>query len=324
MPLRQSLVGPLLLPLVLAAEPVTPVVRSTVITGEVDLTVNGVADPAIHALLKLAVGNGIGSKDTSSSSVINGAAGSSGLSDKEKADTATHGQEPDEDGFIDDDSDGELELDLEKESTIRLRTTIILLLPMKIAGEIASVIDAVTMLIKRGWSADLSVEARTTTKFQGQLPAYVAKVRYGRVMVSFTLEEDAEKVKRKEVVYQSLSLKGELVPLYWQDTENSACKKEKALHPHAIEETIRGVSAEVELKMIMDRLMVYPMSNRKRAAYQKCSSLHRILHPVTGADTDIVKMLVYVFPGDKRRWLHAIPDPADRAKSLLLHYPALP
>ncbi|CAI5487562.1 unnamed protein product [Closterium sp. Naga37s-1] len=230
-------------------------------------------DPPVDPLVKPAGDKAMGASDSISSTVNNLAAGSSGLSVEEKA--------VDDDGFIDDDSDVEMEIDLEKESALKLRSALILLFPVNLvaAKEVASIIDVVSMLIKCGWNAELSAEAQTTTKFQELLPAYVVKVRFGRLLVSFTLHEDAETVKRKEVLYQRINV-GQLVKLHWQHTENPAYLREKALNPHALEIIFRGVSALVELDRLADRLVVYKLSNRKRPAFQSCSNLHRVLHPI--------------------------------------------
>ncbi|CAI5501187.1 unnamed protein product [Closterium sp. Naga37s-1] len=262
-------------------------------------------DPSVDPLVKPAGEKALGASDSISSTVNNTTAGSSGLSVEEKA--------VDADGFIEDDSDVEMEIDLDKESAHKLRSTLIMLFPVNlvVAKEVASIIDAVSMLIKRGWNGELSAEAQTTTKFQELLPAYVAKVRFGRLLVSFTLQEDAETVKRKEVLYQRIN-DGELVKLHWQHTENPAYMREKALNPHALEVIFRGVSALEELDRLADRLSVNKLSNRKRPAFQSCSCLHGVLHPVTGADTETVKGLVYLFMGDVHRWLHVVSDPADR------------
>ncbi|CAI5536586.1 unnamed protein product [Closterium sp. Naga37s-1] len=146
-----------------------------------------------------------GSGTAESVSNIN-AAGSSGLTVNDKANDT---QSPiiDNDGFIEDDSDEEMEVDLDLEATIQLRTTLILLFPINlvVAKETASIIDAVKMLIKRGWNAELSAEAQTSTKFQVLSPDYVAKTRFGRLLVSFTLQSDAETVKTKEVLYQRIN-----------------------------------------------------------------------------------------------------------------------
>ncbi|CAI5990387.1 unnamed protein product [Closterium sp. NIES-65] len=105
-------------------------------------------------------------------------------------------------------------------------------------------------------------------------------------------------VKRKDVMYQRLI--GDLVTLHWQHTEDVAYAREKAFHPEAIEVIIKGVSTTVELDMITRRMSTYLITSRKRTAFVRNSNFHHVLHPVTGADTDTVKGLVYAHPGPSR------------------------
>ncbi|CAI7812957.1 unnamed protein product [Closterium sp. NIES-53] len=241
--------------------------------------------------------------------------GGSGLSVADKA-------AMDEDGYLDKDSDDEMLIDLDKEAASLLRSVVILLIPMMLEKEVSCVIETVKALIKRGWYTDLSDEPAPTTKFQELLPAYVAKTRYCRLQVSFLNESDALWVQKKEAVYQPLANMGQLVTLHWLHAEDLSYAREKAMNPLAIEVMISGASAAIELDLLHDRLATYKLKSSQKPAFLWCTCLHRVLHPVTGADTDVVKALVYAHPGS-RRWIHAVADPADRAKKLLLHYPAL-
>ncbi|CAI5534636.1 unnamed protein product [Closterium sp. Naga37s-1] len=141
-------------------------------------------------------------------------AGGSGLSVAENAKLPVHGG-ADEILLDDEDSDDEMLVDLEKETESRLRTTVILLIPFSLNTEIVL------------------------------QPAYIAKTRYCRLQLSFTLPDDAAKVTRKEVVYQRLN--GHLVKLYWQHTEHAGFAREKACNPQAVEVVLKGVSASVDL-----------------------------------------------------------------------------
>ncbi|CAI6006065.1 unnamed protein product [Closterium sp. NIES-64] len=248
--------------------------------------------------------------------------GGSGLSVAEKAAMA-------EDGCMDEDSDDEMLIDLDKEAASRLHSVIILLIPMMLEKEVSSVIETVKALIKRGWYTDLFDGAAATTKFQELLPAYVAKTRFCRLQVSFVKESDALWVQKKEVVYQPLANMGQLVTLHWLHAEDLSYAREKAMNPLAIEVMIRSVSAAVELDMLHDRLATYKLKSTQKSAFQQCTCLHRVLHPVTGAETDVVKALVYAHLGSSC-WIHAVADPADpaslKASSLMLpilHDPAI-
>ncbi|CAI5496988.1 unnamed protein product [Closterium sp. Naga37s-1] len=137
--------------------------------------------------------------------------------------------------------------------------------------------------------------------------------RRATVACKFLLQADASWVRRKEAIYQPLKNNVQLVTLHWQHTEDTAYAREKALNPHAIEIFIKGVSVAVEMDMIHDHLVTYPLKSSKRSTILRGSCLHRALHPVTGADTDVVKALVYAHPENRnRRWIHALADPANR------------
>ncbi|CAI5515287.1 unnamed protein product [Closterium sp. Naga37s-1] len=104
-------------------------------------------------------------------------------------------------GFIEDDSDKELEVEVKTESFHSIRYTAILLLPVALALEVASVITTVRTLLKRVWSSMLSDGAYKMAKFQELLPAYVAKTRYSRLQVSLLREDDIMSIRSKEVDY---------------------------------------------------------------------------------------------------------------------------
>ncbi|CAI5985893.1 unnamed protein product [Closterium sp. NIES-65] len=186
----------------------------------------------------------------------------------------------DEDGFIDEGSDDELELDMSSEATATLRSTAVLLIPFLLHQEIACVLDALTMLMKRGWCTELSEEVLTDVKFQELPTGYIAKQRYYRLQASFLHASDAEVVRRKEVVHQALN--GKLFKLHWLHTVDPTFAREKALNPQAIAVVVKGVSAEVELVAIHNRLAVYPIESRGKSAFLRCTCLHRVQHPVTG------------------------------------------
>ncbi|CAI5493877.1 unnamed protein product [Closterium sp. Naga37s-1] len=247
--------------------------------------VNTASDP----LLKPANGKKSGGEEISSpfnklAGNIDSTASGSGLSAQEKASTkaiASGSVLTDEDGFLDDDFDDDMVVDLDKEASTMLRSTAILLIPFVLAQEISCIIDAVKMLMKRGWYSELSQNVLQTVKFQVLQPAYIAKVRYCRLQASFILESDAVWVAKKEVVYQALN--GKLHKLHWQRLEDAVFNREKSLNPHAIEVILKGVSASVELSMIHDWLALYKIASWDRSAFLRCTCLHRVLHPVTAA-----------------------------------------
>ncbi|CAI5974965.1 unnamed protein product [Closterium sp. NIES-65] len=160
--------------------------------------------------------------------------------------------------------------------------------------------------MKRGWNAELSAHVLLTAKFQVLNPIYIAKVLYCRLQISFSLDDDAECVRSKEVVYQRLN--GSLVKLHWLFTDNKEFLREKALYPQAIEVVLKDVSATIEIDLLIERFVTYNLANRKRPAFLRASCFHRVLHPVTGADTDVVKGLVQEVLGNPS---------CDRRKALL-------
>ncbi|CAI7856836.1 unnamed protein product [Closterium sp. NIES-54] len=246
-------------------------------------------------------------------------AGGSGQTMAERQSVRTHGSV--EEVLLEDDSDDEMEVDHEKEAAMHFRTTVILLLPFVLAQEVVCVMDSVKMLMKRGWNVELSAQAWSTTKFHELQALYIVKIRYCRLQLSFLLERDAEICTSKEVVYQRLN--GKLVKLHWQHSDNVAFVRERSLNPTALEVITHSVSATMEIGMLTDRLSTYKLQKSQRPAFLRCSSFHRVLHPVTSVDTDMVKGLVYPHAGDNDRWIHAVLHPADRSKKLLIHYPSL-
>ncbi|CAI5492660.1 unnamed protein product [Closterium sp. Naga37s-1] len=140
-------------------------------------------------------------------------------------------------GFIEDDSDEELEVEVKTEAFNRVRYTAILLIPVALALEVASVITTVRTLMRRVWSSTLSVGAVDSAKFQELLPAYVAKTRYSRLQVSLLREEDIMSIRSKEVDYTRPN--GTVFRLYWQHTDDPAFVRERATNKLAIEVVIR-------------------------------------------------------------------------------------
>ncbi|CAI5514422.1 unnamed protein product [Closterium sp. Naga37s-1] len=161
----------------------------------------------------------------------------SGLSLEEKLRslrTSTH-----DSGFIEDESDEELEVEVRTEAFNRIRYTTILLLPVALALEVASVITTVWTLMRRVWSSTLSDGAIDLAKFQELLPAYVAKTRYRRLQVSLLREEDIMSIRSKEVDYARPN--GTVFRLYWQHTDDPAFVRERARNAQAIEVVIRDL-----------------------------------------------------------------------------------
>ncbi|CAI5520664.1 unnamed protein product [Closterium sp. Naga37s-1] len=187
----------------------------------------------------------------------------------------------------------------------RVRRTAILLLPVALALEVASVITTVRTLMKRVWASALSDGAFESAKFQELLPAYVAKTRYCRLQVSLLRKDDIMSVRTKEVDYTRPN--GMVFRLYWQHTDDPSFVRERATNPQAIEVVIRDVPATKTPEMLRELMVVYQLRNRKLSAFKDGICFHRVLHPVTGADTDVIKGLVIPHPGDRHRWPASLP-----------------
>ncbi|CAI5501153.1 unnamed protein product [Closterium sp. Naga37s-1] len=180
-------------------------------------------------------------------------AGSSGLSAESKAEVPAFGDE------LQDDSDDELDIDFKTDELCNLRHTAILLIPFMLAQELASVVSTVKVLMKRVWCNVLSADAADSAKFQILQPAYIAKIRFCRLQVSFLLEGDAHGVRQFEVDYQRVN--GKLVRLCWQHTDNLAFVRERSTNPLAVEVVLRNVSASVTPEALQRMLVHYKLKS---------------------------------------------------------------
>ncbi|CAI5495171.1 unnamed protein product [Closterium sp. Naga37s-1] len=251
--------------------------------------------------------------------VVDNAAGSSGLSVEEKSDSTEHLVDAVEE--LVDDYDDELDVDFKADELCGLRYIAILLVPFILHQELASVVSTVRLLMRRVWSSVLSADVANTSKFQILHPAYVAKTRYCRLHISFLLEGDALNVRQQDVDYQRVN--GKLVRLNWLHADDPSFVRERASNPLATEVVFRNVSASVAPEALQRLLAHYKLKISQKPIYKEGLCFHRVLHPITGADTDVIKGLVVPHPNGKLRWRHAINDPSDPEKLILIHYPSL-
>ncbi|CAI5532629.1 unnamed protein product [Closterium sp. Naga37s-1] len=56
-----------------------------------------------------------------------------------------------------------------------------------------------------------------------------------------------------------------------------------------LEVYFKGVPADIPPELVKDVMVVYPLRVRKQSAFSEGHCFHRVLHPVTGADTDKIK-----------------------------------
>ncbi|CAI5486617.1 unnamed protein product [Closterium sp. Naga37s-1] len=214
-------------------------------------------------------------------------AGSSGLSVEEKLKAlATVAAD---DSFIEDDSDEELEIDASKGISPHLRSTVILLFLVIPSHEVASVILTVRTLMKRVWANLLSDDVLATVKFQELLPAFVAKTRYSRLQVSFLRESDAVNIKQISVDHKRPN--GITIHCFWLHQEDPAYLRMKATNPQMLEVYFKGVPADIPPELVLEVMVKHPLKIRKQSTFSGGHCFHRVLHPVTGADTDKIKGL---------------------------------
>ncbi|CAI5955222.1 unnamed protein product [Closterium sp. NIES-64] len=225
-------------------------------------------------------------------------AGSSGLTIEEKLQVLA--SVASDDTFIEDDSDEELDIDTTNNAHPHLRFTTILLFRVIPSREVASVILAVRMLMKRVWTNLLTVDVLASVKFQELPPAWIAKSRYSRLQVSFLHESDAVKIKQTTVEYKRQN--GSTLHCFWLHQEDAAYLRKKASGPQLLEVYFKDVPADIPPELVKEVMVDHPLRMRKQSAFAEGHCFHRVLHPVTGADTDRIKGLVIQHAGDKHRW----------------------
>ncbi|CAI5945295.1 unnamed protein product [Closterium sp. NIES-64] len=215
-------------------------------------------------------------------------AGCSGLSIEEKLQALA--TVVSEDTFIEDDSDEELEVGTTKSAHPHLRFTAILLFPVIPSREVASVILTVRMLMKCVWSNLLTDDVLASVKFHELTPAWVAKTRYSRLQVSFLHESDAVKIKQTAVEHKRQN--GTTMHCFWLHQEDAAYLRKKASSPQLLEVYFKDVPADIPPELVKEVMVTHPLRMRKQSAFAEGHCFHRVLHPVTGADTDRIKGLV--------------------------------
>ncbi|CAI6011425.1 unnamed protein product [Closterium sp. NIES-65] len=221
-------------------------------------------------------------------------AGSSGLTIEEKLQVLA--SVASDDTFIEDDSDEELDIDTTNNAHPHLRFTAILLFPVIPSREVASVILAVRMLMKRVWTNLLTDDVLASVKFQELSPTWVAKSRYSRLQVSFLHESDAVKIKQTAVEHKRQN--GLTLHCFWLHQEDAAYLCKKASGPQLLEVNFKDVPADIPPELVKEVMVDHPLRMRKQSAFAEGHCFHRVLHPVTGADTDRIKGLSFMAAAD--------------------------
>ncbi|CAI6011614.1 unnamed protein product [Closterium sp. NIES-65] len=125
-------------------------------------------------------------------------------------------------------------------------------------------------------------------------PGFVAKTRFCRLQISFLDECDAHHIKFHVFEYQKTNSPS--IKCIWQHTEDTSYLKEKAAHPLAIEVLFKRVPSNVVPNVLKDLLVHFKLKMRKQSAFKEGFAFHHVVHPLTGADTDVIKGMVVQHP----------------------------
>ncbi|CAI5529641.1 unnamed protein product [Closterium sp. Naga37s-1] len=204
------------------------------------------------------------------------------------ADPVEEEDEDDEedDGYLSDDPEERLDPVRAGEVAALAGFTLTLLIPHDWVKEVPRTIDTVKELIVY-WKKALTPQAQTTTNFQILQPAYLSKKRFGRMQVTFRMAADANYVWRRRV--EHFCVNNEKLILDWQHPENSLYLKERAQNPDAIEVLLKSVPEEISSDMVYKFLVKTPLEKHGHPPFQHGAAFHRMVDPVTGADTDKIK-----------------------------------
>ncbi|CAI5488932.1 unnamed protein product [Closterium sp. Naga37s-1] len=192
-----------------------------------------------------------------------------------------------DDGYLSDDPEERLDPVRAGEIAALAGYTLTLLIPVEFDKEVPRTMDTMAELLIV-WKKALSPHAQKTTKMQTVLPAYLSKKRFGRMQVTFREAADANYVWCRRVEHICADGKTKLV-LSWQHPENPLYIKERAQNPEAVEVLLKEVPAEISPDMIYKLLVTTPLEKRGRPPYQSGAAFHRVVDPVTGADTHKIK-----------------------------------
>ncbi|CAI5486294.1 unnamed protein product [Closterium sp. Naga37s-1] len=192
-------------------------------------------------------------------------------------------EEEEDDGYLSDDPEERLDPVKAGEIAARAGFSLTLLIPIKYEEEVERTIDTVKGLLAL-WKKHMSAHILTTTKCQVLLPAWLSKKRFGRLQVTFQQASDANYAWCRRVEHKMLN--GVCITLDWQHPENPLYIAERAAHPDAIEVLLKSVPAAITPEMIYEYLVKTVLEKRGRTPFLSGSAFHRVVDPVTGADTD--------------------------------------
>ncbi|CAI5499484.1 unnamed protein product [Closterium sp. Naga37s-1] len=167
--------------------------------------------------------------------------------------------------------------------TTQVSFPITLLIPIKWESEVPK-LKATVVAHLDFWNASLTADARTTTKYQELMPAWLSKKRFGRLQVTFQHASDAAFVWMRSIEHELG--KGVSLTLDWQHPENATYRCERQLNPDAVEVLLKSVPAGVSPDLIRKMLTEVTLLKKGKAAFAKGVGFHRVHDPVTGMDTD--------------------------------------
>ncbi|CAI5951508.1 unnamed protein product [Closterium sp. NIES-64] len=216
-------------------------------------------------------------------------------------------EEEEDDGYLSDDP----------EIAARAGFSITLMVPIKYEEEVPRTIDTVKVLPAL-WRRSISAHVLTTTRCQVLLPAWLSKKQYGRLQVTFLQASDANYVWCRRIEHKMLDEKK--IFLDWQHPENPTYTHKRATNPDSIEVLLKSVLAAITPEMVYEYLVKTVLEKRGRTSFLSGDAFHRVVDPVTGADTDKIRGLVKGHPGDKGLSDHwfgikfalAVAEPDDR------------
>ncbi|CAI5529580.1 unnamed protein product [Closterium sp. Naga37s-1] len=195
-------------------------------------------------------------------------------------------EEEEDDGYLSDDPEERFDPVKAGEIAARAGFSITLLVPIKYEEEVPRTIDTVKGLLAL-WRKFMSAHVLTTTRCQVLLPAWLSKKRYGRMQVTFQQASDANYVWCRQIQHKMLN--EESIYLDWQHPENPVYIQERATNPDSIEVLLKSVPAAITSKMVYEYLVKTVLEKRGRTPFLSGAAFHRVVDPVTGADTDKIR-----------------------------------
>ncbi|CAI5500291.1 unnamed protein product [Closterium sp. Naga37s-1] len=207
-------------------------------------------------------------------------------------------EEDEDDGYLSDDPEEHFDPVKAGEIAARAGFSITMLVPIKYEEEVQRTIDMVKGLLAL-WRKHMSAHILTTTKCQVLLPAWLSKKRYGRLQATFQQASGANYVWCRRIEHKMLNEKS--IFLDWQHPENPIYIQERATNPNSIEVLLKSVPAAITSETVYEYLVKTVLEKRGRTPFLSGAAFHRVVDPVTGADTDKIRGLVKGHPGDKYR-----------------------